>query len=197
MNYGLDIETIGVDDIFSSRYIDRHVDKRLKDTKKIEENKVELKDKLALSPLTGRVILVGIAVDGAEVFFNNASEVELLYKTIDFIHVAYNKGSRMITFNGKSFDIPFIVQRAIIHKIPFPIEVFSKLMYPYNHEYHIDIRSFFPKGTLNEIAYLLGDGGSIDDSSGNVIQEYYEVGKLKEIEEKCRKDLKKLMLFNI
>lgn len=104
----------------------------LKDPAKIEAKKAAAKDKyLVKAPLTprlGRVIAVGTKLEdeeGAYVIIDT-DEVALLRKLADRMYPALeaknatNRYTRIVTFNGQGFDIPFLLGRYLWHGIPFP-----------------------------------------------------------------------------
>lgn len=87
-----------------------------KDPEKIAANIAEQKarwaDRAALSPLTGKVLCIGIrgADDSFTVMDGGGKEDALLKLWAEF--VAANRGERFVGFNIIGFDIPFLVRRA-------------------------------------------------------------------------------------
>ncbi len=76
------------------------------------------------------------------------------------------KASRIVTFNGRGFDLPAIIHRSIANSVmPSPRVVAAAREYRYKPSLHIDVRdqvTFFgaaPVGTLRAFAlgYGLGD----------------------------------------
>lgn len=98
-----------------------------------------LKDGLGFSPLTGQIVAIGVmdveSEKGAVYYQNPAdpkaerdedgiklkamSEVEMLEK---FWEVA-KRCQECISFNGRAFDVPFLMVRSAIHKIRVPINL--------------------------------------------------------------------------
>lgn len=196
MDIYFDIETVGVTNDFSEKYVEKHVNKGLKDPEKIEKDKEEKRKGLALNPLTGKIILVGFLTENGELHQFTGAEEYILEKTIEYIHIAVNRHDRLISFYGKTFDLSYILQRAVINSIRFKTDLFFKLLSTYQHEQHLDLSYVFPKGKLNEIDYLIGYD-SLDDEDGSSIAAYYEAGDMKAILEKNKKDLEKLSHFTI
>jgi DNA polymerase elongation subunit (family B) len=125
----VDIETIGCDfdslDEISQEYI-------LKNAETDEERQKE-KDRLALSPLTGEIVAIGMleadSNSGAVYFQSPDTEMEPL-KEGEIKYVAdteegilkrfwevMGKYNQIITFNGRGFDAPYLILRSAIHKI--------------------------------------------------------------------------------
>jgi DNA polymerase elongation subunit (family B) len=107
----IDIETMANPDA-TPLLPEPSIDSRLKDPVKIAEAKAEAKakqiEKMALSPLTGKIAAVGLYGEfGGEVLIDDEKSM------LDAVYAAI-KVSQIITYNGKSFDIPFIFKRGII-----------------------------------------------------------------------------------
>lgn len=132
-----DIETAGEDfdalDEVSKDVLTRWIRKDSFDKKDYEVSLEELKNGMGFSPLTGQIVALGI-LDGEKdkgavyfqapgekveefeedgVKFKAMSEKEILE---NFWRVAENY-NEFINFNGKSFDVPFMLIRSAIHKI--------------------------------------------------------------------------------
>jgi DNA polymerase elongation subunit (family B) len=124
-----DIETVGKD--FES--LERPVQEYLLKYAETEDEKEEIKDRLSFYPLTGEIVAIGLLDADTQrgmVFFQNAgdpllpfeedtvryetgTEKEILEKFWDVI-----KGyDQFVTFNGRSFDCPFILIRSSIYRI--------------------------------------------------------------------------------
>jgi DNA polymerase elongation subunit (family B) len=91
------------------------IDNRLKDPAKIalaeEASKQEQIDKMALSPLTGKIACIGYYHGN-----NTGLECDFADDEKACLDRFWNKAKdcQLITYNGKSFDIPFIFKRGII-----------------------------------------------------------------------------------
>lgn len=108
----------------------------LKDPAKIqadlEKKRVEQIQKMALDGLWGKVACIGYRGE----FINEvhiADEQEMLEK---FVSITCDK--RIVTYNGKSFDIPFIAKRCAILGIK-PLGMFDRWINKYDSERHLDI----------------------------------------------------------
>ena len=106
----IDIETMPNMDVIDL-LPEPSIDSRLKDPVKIEEAKKNGREsqieKMALSPLTGKVACIG--------FYGAVHEVRIDDEKamLDYAH-SIILSHQIITYNGKSFDIPFIFKRGII-----------------------------------------------------------------------------------
>lgn len=183
----------------------------------IEEKKKERESKYALSPMTGQVIAVGFrTLDNqteilmckpgikletiAELqsilptWFFFQSEKELLISAMKTMTQAIFNGSTLVSFNGKEFDLPFIFNRALINNISEILPDYPELIHKYRNDKHTDLISFFDRGGLNSLAYLMGIGELYDDK-GDAIEKYYEKDDLTSIYEKLAKDLIKTELI--
>ncbi|MCE5194925.1 MAG: ribonuclease H-like domain-containing protein [Nitrospiraceae bacterium] len=125
----IDIETAGKD--FDS--LDKHTQDYLLKWAETEEEIKDIKESLALYPLTGEIIVIGLFdpdLDKGAVYFQSpeilsfpfekdgvkfepGTEKEILEKFWDKV----KKYSEIVTFNGRAFDCPFILVRSAKHKI--------------------------------------------------------------------------------
>lgn len=98
----------------------------------IEKKKAEQIQKMALDGLWGKVACIGYRSEFAnEVHI--ADEREMLEK---FVAITCDK--RVVTYNGKGFDIPFIAKRCAILGIK-PLGMFDRWINKYDNERHLDI----------------------------------------------------------
>lgn len=143
----LDIETVGKD--FES--LDKATQEYLLKYAETEDEKEEIKDRLSLYPLTAEIVTIGLLNHDTQkgIVFYQASgdlllpfeeynvryeagtEKEILEKFWDVIK-GYNQ---IITFNGRSFDCPFILIRSAVLKI----KPKKDLMPSRYNETHIDL----------------------------------------------------------
>jgi predicted PolB exonuclease-like 3'-5' exonuclease len=113
---------------------------------------------------------------------------------------AYGKPT-LVSFNGRSFDIPLLELSAFRFGISvadwFNIQLKSWDQYRnrYNLNAHLDLQELLTNfgasrlnGGLNLIANLLGKPGKMG-VAGHMVQEMYQQGKLREINDYCRCDV--------
>lgn len=142
-----DIETIGVD--FDS--LDEKAQEYLINAARSPEEAEKVRDNLSFSPLTGQVAAIGILnpdTDRGGVYFQApdagleqseengvqyipCSEKEILQNFWDII----SHYDRFVTFNGRSFDCPFIMVRSAILKV----KPTKNLMPNRYYDEHIDL----------------------------------------------------------
>jgi len=125
----LDIETVGRD--FES--LDRTTQEYLLRYAETEDEKAEIKDRLSFYPLTAEIVTIGLldpVTQKGAVFFQTAGDTFLPFEEDN---VRYEAGTereilekfwnvikgydQIVTFNGRSFDCPFILIRSAIHRI--------------------------------------------------------------------------------
>lgn len=106
-----------------------------------------------------------------------------------------------VTFNGRTFDLPVMEQCAFRYGIAVP-EWFKtngppsdQPRYRFSDAWHIDLQEFLTNygatrytGGLNLAANLLGKPGK-GEIEGSQVQEYYDKGRVQEINDYCRCDV--------
>lgn len=104
---------------------------------KIEAAKISQRQKMALSPLTGKICAIGYGEEyfGLDITVDIRSEKEMI---IDFFKRISLGKNRIVTFNGNNFDLPFIWKRAIILGIE-PSFCIGSLVKRYSTAFHFDI----------------------------------------------------------
>ena len=140
-------------------------DSRLKDPAKIEASIAAAKAKqvadMALSPLWGRVVMWATNEGNYVIIEEDTDDCER-----NVIETAFNviRGHEFCTFNGMSFDVPYLYRRAVMLgiKTPGPMSRFCKR---YSLTPHMDIRmvwtnwSSYEAGSLGVLASaILGEG---------------------------------------
>ena len=157
----VDIETIGEDfnalDASTQDVLTRWIKKESGDEDEFTVALEELKNELGFSPLTGEIVAIGVLDhyknEGVVYFqapgekikesskegitFKQASEKEMLEKFWD----GAKQYQHFITFNGRGFDIPFLMIRSAIHGIR-PSKDLMRGRYIYQHNadaIHVDL----------------------------------------------------------
>ena len=106
----------------------------------------------------------------------------------------------LVTFNGRTFDIPVLELAAFRYGIALPgwfnlqARTFEQSRNRYNLDSHFDLQELLTNfgstrftGGLNLAANLLGKPGKMD-VQGHMVQDLYEAGRLQEINDYCRCD---------
>ena len=201
----IDIETVGFDfdsfDEKSQAYLLKYAEN--------EEEKEEIKNKLALYPLTGEIVTIGMLnpetnkgyalfqnnhgeaerFEENGVIFESGSEKEILEKFWNFV----SNYQQAITFNGRGFDLPFLMLRSALYKIQ-PTKNF--MGYRYDYKTHCDLLeqlTFYGatrKFNLDFYAKSFGIKSSKEEGvDGSMVGEMYGAGKFLEIAKYCVRDL--------
>ncbi len=61
---------------------------------------------------------------------------------------------RLVSFNGKGFDLPHILQRSLILRVPVNWRLYSALIARFRDEVHLDLHTYLP-GSLDEIMQVV------------------------------------------
>jgi len=214
-----DIETIGEDweDIDSqtqdslARWIKREAGE--------EEGKYnamlkDLKEGLGFSPLTGKIVAIGVydTIKNKGVVYFSAPKAEIeewdsgnfIFKPRDEAQMLYGfwqgiKNYReAVSFNGRSFDVPFLLIRSAIHKIKPTVNLMSNRylgsQYGIKHIDLLDQLSFYGavrrKGNLHLYCRALGIASpKASGVTGDDVGRLFREGKYKKIAEYNSGDL--------
>ncbi len=201
-----DIETLGYP--FDS--FDEKQQEYLMKFARTEEERTEVVQKLALTPLTGHVIAIGMLNPDSQhgkVWFR--SQTQEAYKSedglIEFVSAteeemlrgfwdAISHYNQFITFNGRGFDCPFLLLRSAIHNIK-PTR--NLLPYRYSHQEHCDLLdqlSFynsFRKFNLDFYCKAFGIASpKMEGITGLDLAPLFSEGRFREIAEYCIGDVK-------
>ena len=185
MNYlFLDIETtpLEINDEYVMRYL---MDKKLTDASR------------SMDPNYSKVIVIGLKYNN-EIKLLTGEERDILN---EFWNIIKENNFTIVTHNGYSFDIPFIIVRSIINDILISKEININ---PWNmsKSNHIDTMLIFSQNTFtNSNLKILAKLNNIhfEDNGilGKDIERLWKENKLDVIEEHCKNDVEILeKLFN-
>ncbi len=213
MNLVFDIETVGYE--FNSlsesqqEYLLRYAEQE-KDEKKREEKIEDAKRYLSLYPFTAKIIAIGmlntdtenvmVLYEGKENEEFKFEEKKVAYKSMTeeemilFFWDCVKKVDKIITFNGKSFDVPFIVLRSAVLRIkPSRNLIKSK----YDSLNHIDLLEQFTfygitrKFNLDFYCHAFGvESPKSKGITGMEVKELYKAGRTKDIAIYCGEDVR-------
>jgi len=112
----------------------------------------------------------------------------------------YNRPT-LVSFNGRTFDIPLLELAAFRYGVGVPswfnlaAKSFEQPRNRFNFDAHIDLQELLTNfgstrftGGLNLAANLLGKPGKMD-VQGHMVQDYFNAGRLAEINDYCRCDV--------
>lgn len=119
--YIVDIETAPLRDEEISKFAPEFkADSRLKDPVKIAEDikskQEKFKTNAALSPLTASICAIGIwdtSKPEPDIYYN-VPEIDIINAFTKLLDEKSLTRTRIVTFNGMNFDIPFICRRALL-----------------------------------------------------------------------------------
>lgn len=214
----IDIETVGLE----WEDMDEEVRTYLLNRGKKEISKKEVINHLPLSPGTGRIISVGMWRPKEEkggVLLENSEDddrpvewVELAEETMiyrgseseiltEFWRYISQGVGRLITFNGRSFDGPFLMLRSALLGIE-PTRSFSP--YRYSFTRHCDLAevvSFFGARRLESLDFWCRQAGIKSpktEMDGSEVGTAYREGKIEKIGKYCLRDARATAeLFNV
>jgi len=184
----VDIETVGQD----HETIPARAREILLDVDTDDERQKVL-DCLGLDPCTGRIICIGvhwIELDRSRAYCQ-PDERELLANFWN--DIGQIRPQRFVTFNGKSFDFPYINIRSAIQGVPTPRDVVLDTR-RFSTDRHFDVREImtnyerYRKGTLEFFCEIFGVPSPKADINGKNIGDYFKAGKLDEIAKYCLGD---------
>lgn len=206
----IDVETVRPKQIDEriEQLVNNKIDKRLKDKDKIEENKKKHLSSLALDPYVGCILMIGMKrqsqniimvnkeminneidqnfISGDTVIMYYDNEKHLLEEFNSMLNNYIANGGVIITFNGKEFDLPFVMIRSIINDTENIISSYFDLVHKYSHNMHVDLYNIFDK-SLKDIAIAFNI--EFSDISGKDIAELYENNRYEDIVNKNVEDL--------
>jgi len=173
-----------------------------KDPAKIEayiaQKRAEAEEKFALSPITGRVACIGLALgEGKLSCFAGEDEPTILRKAIGAIErfqAVCRFETRLVTFGGRTFDLPFRFARCAILRIALPQGWdTSRLLRPYS-DCHLDLLELLGKvGTLTEWALAFGlelGDPEIANLKGSDMPALWESRDFEKIQAHCQNDVR-------
>jgi len=213
MNLVFDIETTGYE--FESlaesqqEFLLRYAEQE-KDLIKKDELIDDAKRYLSLYPLTAKIIAIGMLNTQTEkelILFEGENDEDLIveeknikYKPMPEEEMLKNfwqytsKAEKLISFNGRNFDIPFLMIRSAILKVK-PSKNF--LRNRYDTKEHVDLLEQFTfygltkKFNLDFYCKAFGiESPKEKGISGMEVKELYKAGRIKEIAVYCGEDVK-------
>jgi len=156
-----DIETIGEDfekmDQTTQEALTKWIKREARDENDYTEMLQEMKDGLGFSPLTGEIVAIGVLDlerDKGVIYFQspkktpeNFEEGKFVFKPMTEKEMLENfwegakKYQEFISFNGRGFDVPFMVARSAVNKVKITKDLMSN-RYLSNQRFgatHIDL----------------------------------------------------------
>jgi len=211
----MDIETVGFDfDTLSEsqqEYMLRATEKETDPEQRLLKTE-EAKRWLSLYPLTAKVVVIAFynvesgnslilfegekkdewetGAEGTKRIFKAGTEAEILREFWNYAA----KIDQLITFNGRGFDVPFLMIRSAMLKIKATRNFMG---YRYDMKSHLDLLEAFSyfggfkKFNLDFYCHSFGiESPKSKGVSGMDVKELYEAGKIKEVAKYCSDDIK-------
>ena len=155
-------------------------------------DKTEPWDKCKFDPNYTQICCIGFKTDGACKAYTIEEMGEA--KLLDIFWSVVQKYSKIITYNGLSFDLPFIYRRSWYEGIKPTILPDALLKKYETYGLHVDVRAIlsqwdkFAPGKLDLYAALKLDQCKMDGVDGSQVQSMWDAGKFDEIREYCKQD---------
>jgi len=123
-----------------------------------------------------------------------------------FLSLIEKRAPRLVSFNGRSFDVPVIKYRAMAHSLACPRwfsegDRWNSYDARYSHEYHLDLLEVLSdygasaRCSMHEVATIFGVPGKLDTAGDNV-RSMFEAGEIEAIRNYCETDVcTTLLLF--
>lgn len=216
-----DIETVGEDfdavDVTTQEVLTRWIKRETESGEDYTAALADLKNGLGFSPLTGQIVAIGIydgeREKGAVYFqaskkgeeknfeegcckFEVMSEKEMLQKFWDIVE----KYETFVTFNGRQFDVPFLMIRSAIHGIRPSKNLLANRYLNHQPGYarHVDLLdqlSFYgalrKKGSLHLWCRAFGiESPKAQGVDGDDVKALFESGKSDDIARYNARDLR-------
>ncbi len=126
----------------------------------------------------------------------NGDEREIIKDFFDFIN---KKKPKLISFNGRSFDMPMLLIRALKYNISIPAyfdnsDKWNNYRSRYSEDYHLDLMDVLGgygavRGLkLDTLAQMSGLPGKFDVHGDEVYKLYFD-GEIRKIKEYCESDV--------
>ncbi len=123
----------------------------------------------------------------------------------DFLRFLDSHNPKLVSFNGRSFDVPLLMIRAMKYNLTcrayFEVEnrelgksKWDNYRYRFSHRFHIDLMDHISEFgatrglKLDVLCSLIGAPGKFDVKGDQVMDMYYK-GELKQIKEYCESDV--------
>lgn len=208
----LDIETVGENydemDEITQAALTGWVERRVADPKERKQTVAQIKEELALSPLTGKIVALGVLdyeKDKGTVYYDSqkadselTTEEQYALKPVSEKEMleSFWKGAAkydtFVTYNGRTFDIPFIMVRSAVHNIRPTKNVMSNryINSQRNGAYHVDLKDqlnfygavdYRRHGSLHLWTRAFGIESPKGGMSGYEVGKYFAEGKILDI----------------
>ena len=99
------------------------------------------------------------------------------------------KGITWVTFNGKRFDVPFLLARSVHYRLT-PTRNDLLQTYPYRHHPHLDLMTVWPQSySLNDLCDHLCVPSPKSDMDGSHVADAVSMGRIDDVATYCAADV--------
>lgn len=146
----------------------------------------------------GRIFCIALGVNGKDFVVLKGTEEEVLRVFWDYMKACV--GYRIVGFNSKGFDVPYISKRSCILGIDnYGIIIPTRKYYADNHYDLLEVLSNNWGGEMHSLAVCCKMYGVTYDNidTGGDLLEHYKAGEYEKIYTKCLNDIKATdLLYN-
>ncbi|MCU0612325.1 MAG: ribonuclease H-like domain-containing protein [Candidatus Eisenbacteria bacterium] len=202
----IDIETVPID--WGS--LDADEQAYLLQNAQTDEEQAKVRDQMALFPLSGRVIAIGMLnpdtgksvvlaeglpgegaawahEEGVEFWTGNESEVlERFWEVV-------KRYTQIVTFNGRSFDGPYLMLRSLVLGVAASRNLVPNRYRISDHLDLLDVLTLYGsvrRYSLDFFCRRLGIGSPKSEMRGKDVADAYRAGKMEEIARYCLEDVR-------
>jgi hypothetical protein len=191
----IDIETIGqsVEEIHprALEYLFRGLRRDNAGEDEVEARRKEMVERFSLDPTTGKVICIGLldTESGEEKALVDKEETRLL--TSFWGYLSESPPELFVTFNGKSFDFPFLNIRSAVCRVPPSMRLPVRR---YTAHPHLDLREALAggdrhrRGSLDYFCAVFGIPSPKQNLDGAGVGPAFRQGRIDEIARYCLGD---------
>jgi len=191
----VDIETVGrsVDEIpdRALEILFRSLGRMEGSEEEMEARRREMIERFGLDPTTGRIVCIGLLeVESTRKEAYYGTDEKVLLRSF-WEYLDRNRPGLFVTFNGKSFDFPYINMRSAILEISPSIPLPTRR---YSTSPHFDVREVLAgddrhrRGTLDYFCAVFGIPSPKAELDGSQIDEAFRNGRHQEIGRYCLAD---------
>ena len=191
----IDIETVGQNPkelpTRARDYLFRHVERDASNDEDIEVRQKEIVDRFGLDPTTGAIVCIGLYDTERKTEKALTQEDERALLTSFWKLLGESPPKLFVTFNGKSFDFPYINIRSAILEIPPSMQLSVRR---FSNSPHFDVREVLAgnerhrRGSLDYFCSIFGIPSPKEHMNGAAVGEAYKQGRLDEIAQYCLAD---------
>ncbi len=191
----VDIETVGqsVEEVHPRAidYLFRNLARDNTSEDEVESRRKEMIEKFSLDPTTGYIVCIGLldTESGQEKALIDDEETRLLASFWE--HLSNPPPGLFVTFNGKSFDFPYVNIRSAILQVPPSVKLPVRR---YTTHPHLDLREAlagndrYRRGSLDYFCAVFGIPSPKKNLDGAGVGQAFKQGRIEEIARYCLDD---------